>query len=288
MSTQGTQVAPDPQDGSNRIDGGPLRVLVADDQPIVRSGLTMVLGTEPGIEVVGEVTDGAQAIELARRLAPDLVLMDVQMPGTDGIEATRTITSSSDTRVVVLTTFDRDDYLFAALEAGASGFLLKMATPEELVAAVRAVGSGQALLSPEVTLPLIRRVAGMPGESREGAPEHGLAGEGRTGKAAGGCASSPDAVEPGAGAEPDPAREAEREEARRRLATLTPRETQILGLMAQGLSNGEIAAAEFLSEATVKTHVSNVLMKLGLRDRVQAVVAAYETGLVRAGERSDT
>ena len=146
MSTQGTQVAPDPQDGSNRTDGGPLRVLIADDQPIVRSGLTMVLGTEPGIEVVGEVTDGAQAIELARRLAPDLVLMDVQMPGTDGIEATRTITSSSDTRVVVLTTFDRDDYLFAALEAGASGFLLKTAGSDQLVEAVLAVGQGLSLI----------------------------------------------------------------------------------------------------------------------------------------------
>lgn len=248
MSTQGTQVAPDPQDGSNRTDGGPLRVLIADDQPIVRSGLTMVLGTEPGIEVVGEVTDGAQAIELARRLAPDLVLMDVQMPGTDGIEATRTITSSSYTRVVVLTTFDRDDYLFAALEAGASGFLLKTAGSDQLVEAVLAVGQGHALLAPEVTARVIRRTLA----ARAAAPT--------------GSTTSPGVVtDPG-------------------LSLLTGREREVLGLVGAGLSNAEIAAELVIGEATVKTHVSNVLAKLHLRDRVQAVVRAHECGIV-AGTR---
>ncbi|MEU6856493.1 response regulator transcription factor [Rothia kristinae] len=256
-----------------------LRVLLVDDQALVRAGFRLVLELEEDIEVIGEAADGGQALRLLAERPADVVLMDIQMPGVNGIEATREVTRRQLGRVLMLTTFGEDQHLMAALRAGASGFLLKTATPEELVAAVRAVGSGQALLSPEVTLPLIRRVAGMPGESREGAPEHGLAGEGRTGKAAGGCASSPDAVEPGAGAEPDPAREAEREEARRRLATLTPRETQILGLMAQGLSNGEIAEKLWLGQATVKTHVSAVFAKTGSRDRVQAVVLAHRAGL---------
>ncbi|WP_260983724.1 response regulator transcription factor [Rothia kristinae] len=256
-----------------------LRVLLVDDQALVRAGFRLVLELEEDIEVIGEAADGGQALRLLAERPADVVLMDIQMPGVNGIEATREVTRRQLGRVLMLTTFGEDQHLMAALRAGASGFLLKTATPEELVAAVRAVGSGQALLSPEVTLPLIRRVAGMPGESGEGAPEQGPAGEGRTGEASGGRASSPDAVEPGAAPGPDPAREAEREEARRRLAALSPRETQILGLMAQGLSNGEIAEQLWLGQATVKTHVSAVFAKTGSRDRVQAVVLAHRAGL---------
>lgn len=256
-----------------------LRVLLVDDQALVRAGFRLVLELEEDIEVIGEAADGGQALRLLAERPADVVLMDIQMPGVNGIEATREVTRRQLGRVLMLTTFGEDQHLMAALRAGASGFLLKTATPEELVAVVRAVGSGQALLSPEVTLPLIRRVAGMPGESGEGAPEQGPAGEGRTGEASGGRASSPDAVEPGAAPGPDPAREAEREEARRRLAALSPRETQILGLMAQGLSNGEIAEQLWLGQATVKTHVSAVFAKTGSRDRVQAVVLAHRAGL---------
>ncbi|WP_082264808.1 response regulator transcription factor [Rothia kristinae] len=261
-----------------------LRVLLVDDQALVRAGFRLVLELEDDIEVIGEAADGGQALRLLAERPVDVVLMDIQMPGINGIEATREVTRRQLGRVLMLTTFGEEQHLLAALRAGASGFLLKTATPEELVAAVRAVGSGQALLSPEVTLPLIRRVAGMPEESGDGAPgngapEQGPAGEGRTGEASGGRASSPDAVEPGAAPGPDPAREAEREEARRRLAALSPRETQILGLMAQGLSNGEIAEQLWLGQATVKTHVSAVFAKTGSRDRVQAVVLAHRAGL---------
>lgn len=234
-----------------------LRVLLVDDQALVRAGFRLVLELEEDIEVIGEAADGGQALRLLAERPVDVVLMDIQMPGLNGIEATREVTRRQLGRVLMLTTFGEEEHLMAALRAGASGFLLKTATPEELVAAVRAVGSGQALLSPEVTLPLIRRVAGV--------VEHSW------GEASGDGA-------PG----PDPAREAapesEREEARRRLAALSPRETQILGLMAQGLSNGEIAEKLWLGQATVKTHVSAVFAKTGSRDRVQAVVLAHRAG----------
>ena len=214
----------------------PLRVLLVDDHAMVRSGFAMVLSVEDDIEVVGEAADGLQALEQARATRPDVVLMDVQMPRMDGIEATRHLVAEDLGHVVIVTTFDRDDYLFDALDAGASGFLLKNAGPEQLLDAVRAAGRGHALLAPEVT----RRVIGQRSAGRAGA----------------------------ARTEPD------------ELSRLTAREREVLVLLARGLSNGEIAASLVLGEATVKTHVSNVLAKLHLRDRVQAVVYAYEAGLV--------
>lgn len=216
----------------------PIRVLLADDQQLVRAGFGMILSVADDIEVVGEAANGAEAVAQVARLRPDVVLMDVQMPGTDGIEATRQVTGV--TRVVILTTFDRDDYLFDALAAGASGFLLKNAGPEMLVEAVRAVARGYALLSPEVTTRVIAQM------SRAADPGAGP-----------GCASL--ATEAG----------------------LTERETDVLVQLARGLSNAEIAAELVVGEATVKTHISNVFAKLGLRDRVQAVAWAYRTGLVQ-------
>lgn len=216
----------------------PLKVLLVDDHAMVRSGFAMVLSVEDDIEVVGEAADGLQALERAREARPDVVLMDVQMPRMDGIEATGHLVAEDLGRVVIVTTFDRDDYLFAALEAGASGFLLKNAGPEQLLDAVRAAGRGHALLAPEVT----RRVIGKMAAARSAT-----------------------------GAErPEPAE----------LARLTAREREVLVLLGRGLSNGEVAAELVLGEATVKTHVSNVLAKLHLRDRVQAVVFAYEAGLI--------
>ncbi len=215
----------------------PIRVLLADDQDLVRAGFRMILATEPDVQVVGEASDGAQAVELAARLAPHVVLMDVQMPGLDGLAATRQVTAQGGPRVVVLTTFDRDDYLFEALSAGASGFLLKNARPEDLVTAVRAVARGDALLSPEVTRRVLDRFASRSTGSQR-----------------------PYLVE-----------------------SLTERELEVLRLIAHGDSNAEIAQRLFLGEATVKTHVSRVLMKLGVRDRVQAVVFAYESGVVNPG-----
>jgi DNA-binding NarL/FixJ family response regulator len=214
----------------------PLRVLLVDDHAMVRSGFAMVLSVEDDIEVVGEAADGVQAIEQARALRPDVVLMDVQMPRMDGIEATRHLVADDLGHVVIVTTFDRDDYLFAALEAGASGFLLKNAGPEQLLDAVRAAGRGHALLAPEVT----RRVIGKMSAERTAVDR------------------------------PEPSE----------LAHLTAREREVLVLLGRGLSNGEIAAELVLGEATVKTHVSNVLAKLHLRDRVQAVIYAYEAGLI--------
>ena len=214
----------------------PLRVVVADDQALVRTGFRMIL-TEDGIEVVGEATNGAEAIDAVRRTRPDVVLMDIRMPEMDGLEATRRILTgaSSEPCVIMLTTFDLDHYVYAALSAGASGFLLKDVTPEHLVAAVRMVRSGDALLAPAITRRLVERFAG---------------------------------------------RSAETAKIHRDLSTLTPRELEVLRLLARGLSNAELAADLHLSEATVKTHVARILAKLGLRDRVQAVVVAYETGLV--------
>ena len=220
------------------MSGARLRVLVVDDHAMVRSGFTMMLSVEDDLEVVGQAANGAEAVVVARETRPDIVLMDVQMPVLDGIEATRRIVAEDLGRVVILTTFDRDDYLFDALRAGASGFLLKNAEPEQLVDAVRVVGNGSGILAPEVTSRVIERMAA------EGPPTS------RT---------------------PPPG-----------LERLTEREREVLGLVGRGLSNGEIAGRLFLGEATVKTHVSNLLAKLQVRDRVQAVVLAHESGLVSA------
>ncbi|PPK93404.1 DNA-binding NarL/FixJ family response regulator [Kineococcus xinjiangensis] len=218
-----------------------IRVLLVDDQPLLRTGFAMVLGSEPDLEVVGEAADGAVALSQVEALRPDVVLMDIRMPRMDGIEATRRLTARGDgPRVLVLTTFDHDEYVVEALRAGASGFLLKDVPTDDLVAAVRVVHRGEAIVAPAVTRRLLDRFA-----------QH---------------LPSASAVPPAD-----------------RLAALTERERQVLLLVARGMSNAEIAEHLVLGETTVKTHVSNVLMKLRLRDRVQAVVLAYETGLVRPG-----
>jgi DNA-binding NarL/FixJ family response regulator len=219
-----------------------LRVLIADDQALVRSGLTLVIEAQPDMEVAGEAKDGREALAQCRRLAPDVALLDVRMPGLDGLEvARRLVRDQPATRVVMLTTFDLDSYLYEALKIGVSGFFLKDDPPEQLTAGIRAVVTGAALLAPSLT----HRVV----ESYVRAPPRGV-------------------VAP-------------------ELEELTAREREVLGLIALGLSNGEIAERLVIGEATVKTHVSRVLAKLGLRDRAQAVVAAYETGLVRPGEAPD-
>ncbi len=217
-----------------------IRVLIVDDQTIVRAGFAALLSAQPDIVVVGEAGDGREAVRLAERHRPELVLMDIRMPGMDGIEATRQILGSRpDIRVLVLTTFDVDEYVYEALGVGASGFLLKDATAEDLVAAVRVVARGDALLAPQVTGRLIREFT----RQRRAAPR--------------------------------PSAE---------LTSLTARETEVLVLMAGGLSNAEIAARLVVSEHTVKTHVARVFTKLRLRDRAQAVMLAYESGLVTPGE----
>jgi DNA-binding NarL/FixJ family response regulator len=216
----------------------PVRVVVADDHQVVRTGFAGLLGTQPDFTVVGTASDGAEAVRICRELRPDVVLMDVRMPGTDGIEATRQLAGSGagGPRILILTTFDLDEYVYDALCAGASGFLLKDVTAERLFDAVRVIAAGEALLAPAVTRRLISEFARL--RPRPDAP-------------------------------PTTA-----------LGTLTPRETQVLRLVAEGLSNLEIAARLVVTEETVKTHVSRVLNKLGLRDRTQAVVTAYESGLV--------
>jgi DNA-binding NarL/FixJ family response regulator len=217
-----------------------ISVLLVDDQELVRAGFRIILNSEPGIEVIGEAANGADAVAAARALRPDVICMDVQMPGMDGLEATRLIVADREVSagILILTTFNREDYLFDALRAGASGFLLKSASPEQLVEAVTVVARGDALLSPDVTRSVIQR-----------------------------SVSGPDAA-PRASARPVPE------------VGLTEREAEVLTLVARGWSNAEIASSLFLGEATVKTHVSKVLQKLGVRDRVQAVVYAYEHGLV--------
>jgi DNA-binding NarL/FixJ family response regulator len=217
------------------------RVLIADDQALVRVGLRKILEAEPDTTVVGEASDGEEAVSEARRLKPDVVLMDIRMPALDGIEATRRIvTANGDVRVLMLTTFGLDTYVYDALRAGASGFMLKDAPPEEIAAAVRIVASGEALLAPAVTRAVIEEFARRP------------------------VAAAP---------EPSPAE----------LDSLTPREREVLGLLARGLSNPEICERLVISEATAKTHVARILQKLDLRDRVQAVIWAYERGVVRPG-----
>ena len=235
-----------------------LRVLLVDDQAMMRAGFAMILSVEDDLEVVGEASNGAEAIEKVVELAPDVVLMDVQMPVMDGIAACEGIVARSEAKVIIVTTFDRDDYLFDGLKAGAAGFLLKNSDPEVLVNAIRAVGHGHALLSPEVTRRVIAR---MTGASQNVDP---------TGTAT--TTSTPDRP-----VGPSP-------EAAEKLAQLTSREREVLTLVGRGLSNQEIAAELVVGPSTVKTHVSNVLAKLHLRDRVQAVVTAYEAGLLRPGE----
>ncbi len=219
----------------------PIRVLIADDQMMVRQGFTVLLNAEPGIEVVGQAVDGLDAVAKVAELAPDVVLMDIRMPGLGGIEATRRVTAPPDAavKVLILTTFDLDEYVYEALRAGASGFLLKDASAAELAQAVRVVAAGEALLAPNITKRLIAEFSRV---------------------TAGSAVRTP---------------------VRQRAAGLTERETEVLVLIAQGLSNGEIAERLVVAEQTVKTHVGRILGKLGLRDRTQAAVFAYETGLVR-------
>jgi DNA-binding NarL/FixJ family response regulator len=216
-----------------------VRVVIADDDALMRAGLRGVLSGDPAIDVVGEAGDGREALHRTRLLNPDIVLMDIRMPDVDGIAATRDVLAAfPDVRVVILTTFEQDDYIFGALSAGASGFLLKRTRPEELLAAIHTIAAGDSLLSPSVTSRVIERMAQQP---------------------------APDASR-------DP-----------RLAALTQREREVLELVARGLSNSEIGDALVIEESTVKTHTKRILAKLGLRDRVQAVVFGYETGLVTPG-----
>jgi DNA-binding NarL/FixJ family response regulator len=223
------------------VSEAPVSVMLVDDDDLMRAGLRAVLSSDSQIEVVGEAASGRAAVASARVLRPGLVLMDVRMPDLDGIAATRELLSvSPDAKVVILTTFEEDEYIFGALNAGASGFLLKRTSPEELLAAIHAVAAGDSLLSPSVTRTVIERMAHQP------TPDLG---------------------------------------ASRRLEHLTPREREVLGLVARGLSNGEIASELVIEESTVKTHVKRILMKLRVRDRVQAVIFAYESGLVSPGPK---
>ena len=219
-----------------------VKVLIVDDQSLVRAGFRMILDAEPNVEVIGEAADGREAVEAVARVTPDVILMDIRMPNLDGLEATRRILAgrTDGPRVLMLTTFDLDEYVYEALRAGASGFMLKDTPPEQLVAAIHVVASGDALLSPAITKRVIEEFIRRPPSSIATAP-------------------SP------------------------KVAELTARELEVLGFMARGLSNAEIARDLFVSETTVKTHVARILMKLDLRDRVQAVVFAYETGIVQPG-----
>jgi DNA-binding NarL/FixJ family response regulator len=222
-----------------------IRILLVDDQALVRAGFRMILDAETAMEVVGEASDGREAIDQVRALRPEIVLMDIRMPDLDGLEATRRILASGDEapKILMLTTFDLDEYVYEALRAGASGFLLKDTPPEQLVAAIEVISQGEALLSPTITRRVISEFVK-------------------------GTGPKPQAQFP-------------------RLQDLTAREREVLTLIARGLSNAEIAKTLFVSETTVKTHVARILMKLGLRDRVQAVVLAYESGIVQPGEQGD-
>jgi DNA-binding NarL/FixJ family response regulator len=220
------------------------RIVIADDQGMVRAGFRSLLETEAGLRVVGEAANGEEAVREIQRLTPDVALMDIRMPVLDGIAATaQLVAQGTPTRILVLTTFDLDEYVFDALRAGASGFLLKDAPAEELIAAIRVVAAGDALLAPGVTRRVIDAFVRRPAPSTRSSE---------------------------------------------RLDLLTPREREVLGLLARGLSNGDIARRLFVSEGTTKTHVSSVLFKLGLRDRVQAVIFAYESGLILPGEGDDS
>ncbi len=273
-----------------------LRVLLVDDQQLVRSGFAMILSVEDDLTVVGQAADGVQALVLARELRPDVILMDVQMPVLDGIAATAQIVAEDLGKVVILTTFDRDDYLFDGLRAGASGFLLKNAEPEHLVDAVRAVGHGHALLAPEVTRRVITQLVGSAPsvvQGRDGGKDGGMREGGAPERTVGSSGGRPGPAG-SAGAAPNSQNwrrhPHDRAHARRedpRLARLTEREREVLALVARGRSNAEIAGELFLGEATVKTHVSNCLAKLGVRDRVQAVVVAFEVGLAGADFDAD-
>jgi DNA-binding NarL/FixJ family response regulator len=217
-----------------------IRLLIVDDEALVRRGLRLVLEAEDDLQVIGEASDGLEAVEEARRLRPDVVLMDVRMPRLDGVEACRRLVEESDARVVVLTTFDLDEHLFSAVRAGASGFLLKASPPEELAAAIRAAHAGNALVEPKMTKRLMEEFARQPGRRAAGSGE-------------------------------------------RQFGELTDRELEVLREVARGASNSEIAERLYISETTVKTHVNHILTKLGVRDRIQLVVMAYDHGLVEPG-----